>query len=371
MKKIKFFFWILPLTILLGGFFSQKALAEGVFVQGTCYGNVEGEGLGYIQLWSDKGIITADGRDVLTVYAAAFITQKEKCPTVACALNNKYYRVNVSGEENYIIPQFFLMTNENFPSEFKITSTKAEEKIITIEEFSPSGEWIPQGSLYSCQRIAIKVKFTPRRPGVISAISIVAIPSGIVESAQENQLPTPPNSPTIEGFALGGSKFNIEKINQVKFSSFSKITFFGSGLPNSKITFYINSDNIIGETKTDENGKWSYALEKKLEPGNYSLQIAVTDPQTGLVSEKTPPINFKIHQPTLDTPLPLTNFEYILSSINNKQLVFYNVLISTLIVLVGLALGEGVIMVFNKKITKKRFLPTTINLNKPKIFSKK
>jgi hypothetical protein len=56
---------------------------------------------------------------------------------------------------------------------------------------------------------------------------------------------------------------NSEKITGVKMS--------GKALPNSFITLYIYSDPVVVTVKTDEDGNWSYILDKELEDGHHEV----------------------------------------------------------------------------------------------------
>jgi hypothetical protein len=66
----------------------------------------------------------------------------------------------------------------------------------------------------------------------------------------------------------------------------------GKGLPNSFVTIYIYSSlPIVVIAKTDENGNWSYLLDKPLEDGEHQVYVAVTD-NKGEISYKSEPKYF-------------------------------------------------------------------------------
>jgi hypothetical protein len=70
-----------------------------------------------------------------------------------------------------------------------------------------------------------------------------------------------------------------------------KLYLEGQGLPNSFVTIYIYSDPIVLTVKTDNEGNWTYELDKNLEDGNHEVYVAVTD-NTGKITAKSEPIAF-------------------------------------------------------------------------------
>ncbi|OGI16559.1 MAG: hypothetical protein A2Z52_01880 [Candidatus Moranbacteria bacterium RBG_19FT_COMBO_42_6] len=66
----------------------------------------------------------------------------------------------------------------------------------------------------------------------------------------------------------------------------------GKALPNSFVNIYIYSElPIILTVKTDENGNWSYVLDKQIEDGEHQVYVAVTD-NTGKITAKSEPLFF-------------------------------------------------------------------------------
>lgn len=70
-----------------------------------------------------------------------------------------------------------------------------------------------------------------------------------------------------------------------------KILLKGKGLPNSFVTIFIYSEPIIVTVKTDENGDWSYVLDKNIEDGKHEVYVAITN-NTGKIIEKSPALLF-------------------------------------------------------------------------------
>jgi hypothetical protein len=65
----------------------------------------------------------------------------------------------------------------------------------------------------------------------------------------------------------------------------------GKALPNSFITLYVYSSPLVVTVKTDEDGNWSYLLDKELEDGDHQVYAAVTD-NTGKITSKSKALAF-------------------------------------------------------------------------------
>ncbi len=68
----------------------------------------------------------------------------------------------------------------------------------------------------------------------------------------------------------------------------SKISFKGKALPNSFATLYIFSMPIVVTVKTDNDGNWSYILDKELENGDHKVFVAITDVKGSVVARSNP-----------------------------------------------------------------------------------
>lgn len=74
------------------------------------------------------------------------------------------------------------------------------------------------------------------------------------------------------------------------------VVFKGRGIPNSFITLYIYSNEpIVVVTRVDENGNWSYTLDKNLEDGEHEVYVAVNN-NTGKIIAKSAALNFFIKE---------------------------------------------------------------------------
>ncbi|MDO8566452.1 MAG: Ig-like domain-containing protein [Candidatus Moranbacteria bacterium] len=88
-------------------------------------------------------------------------------------------------------------------------------------------------------------------------------------------------------------RFRVDMIELVEAGSDGKkaTRFSGKALPNMFITLYIYSDPIIVTVKTDEDGNWTYDLDKELPDGDHEIYVAVTD-NVGKISAQSEAIPF-------------------------------------------------------------------------------
>lgn len=86
--------------------------------------------------------------------------------------------------------------------------------------------------------------------------------------------------------------YKVEQVELVAADNGSKnIRLSGKALPNTYVTLYIYSDPIVLTVKTDDDGNWSYLLDKNLEDGSHEVYVAVTD-NTGQITAKSEPLAF-------------------------------------------------------------------------------
>ena len=92
-------------------------------------------------------------------------------------------------------------------------------------------------------------------------------------------------------------EFEVKEVELVKEGSptlnkENKIRLAGKALPNTFINIYIySSAPVIVTVKTNENGNWSYELDKDIEDGNHEAYVVMTD-NTGKITAKSNPIRF-------------------------------------------------------------------------------
>ncbi len=75
-----------------------------------------------------------------------------------------------------------------------------------------------------------------------------------------------------------------------------ELVFKGKGVPNSFVTLYIYSDEpIVVVTRVDENGNWSYTLDKNLEDGEHEVYVAINN-NTGKIAAKSKAFTFFVKE---------------------------------------------------------------------------
>lgn len=84
--------------------------------------------------------------------------------------------------------------------------------------------------------------------------------------------------------------YKLEKVQLIKEDS-EKLVFEGTALPNTYITLFVYSTPIIVTVKTNENGVWSYELDKELDNGEHKVYVATVD-TTGKIVARSNPILF-------------------------------------------------------------------------------
>jgi len=87
----------------------------------------------------------------------------------------------------------------------------------------------------------------------------------------------------------------LYKVNNVEMiqleNGTKKLKISGKGIPNSFVTIYLYSDPIILTVKTNDDGTWSYEVDKDVEDGEHQIYVAVTD-NTGKITAKSEPLMF-------------------------------------------------------------------------------
>jgi hypothetical protein len=71
----------------------------------------------------------------------------------------------------------------------------------------------------------------------------------------------------------------------------AKALFKGKALPNSFVKVYLFSDPIVVTVKTDDQGNWSYILDKTLPDGAHTAYVAMVD-NGGRILAKSAPLPF-------------------------------------------------------------------------------
>ncbi|MCK5590549.1 MAG: hypothetical protein KAI72_01215, partial [Candidatus Pacebacteria bacterium] len=130
-----------------------------------------------------------------------------------------------------------------------------------------------------------------------------------------------------------------------------KISFQGTAPSNSFVTVYIFSTPVIVTVKADENGNWSYVLEKELEDGSHEIHVAITD-NSGKIFAKSKPLPF-VKEAAAVTIEPSALFggnDTELSVFSGKYLYFIIFLIGAIIGGVFMFVGSRQTQLNNKRI---------------------
>ena len=139
-------------------------------------------------------------------------------------------------------------------------------------------------------------------------------------------------------------EYQVTKIKTKETKKGRGILISGKALPNTFVTIYIySSQPTVVITKTDENGNWSYLLDKPLEDGEHEVYATVTD-NRGKISSKSKPMYF-VKQANAITSVAANSVfdEKISAKINDQEktskLISYTVLgVSIIIFIIGVAL---------------------------------
>lgn len=132
-------------------------------------------------------------------------------------------------------------------------------------------------------------------------------PKDIVEKERKN-----PETKTVD------ARYKVAAVEMVKAGSpeeKDKLRFSGKALPNIFITLYIYSEPTVVTVKTDENGNWSYDLDKNVEDGDHQAYVAVTD-NTGKITARSEGIGF-VKTASAITVKPIA--EAAETSVNNQS----------------------------------------------------
>jgi hypothetical protein len=96
--------------------------------------------------------------------------------------------------------------------------------------------------------------------------------------------------------------FKIEKIDVLEEKV---LQLSGLALPNSFVTLYIFSTPIIVTVKSDEQGVWTYTMDKELENGEHTAYVAKVDNSGKILSKSTPTLFVKSAEAATILPTPL------------------------------------------------------------------
>ncbi len=84
------------------------------------------------------------------------------------------------------------------------------------------------------------------------------------------------------------STYTVQKVQLIKEGEKSELLFEGVALPNSYVTLFIYSTQIVARVKTDSDGSWTYELDQEIENGEHQMYVATTDNSGKLLAKSNP-----------------------------------------------------------------------------------
>lgn len=111
-----------------------------------------------------------------------------------------------------------------------------------------------------------------------------------------------PKAPVLNKLVVAGNELTGEGLKEENHFRYSEgVTFSGTTVANGIIHLYFNSDPYETEVTADKKGAWEYTLDRDLGEGEHTLEIAVEDPKTKKISDKSKPYSFTLLAAETDT----------------------------------------------------------------------
>ncbi|MFC1663061.1 Ig-like domain-containing protein [Patescibacteria group bacterium] len=141
-----------------------------------------------------------------------------------------------------------------------------------------------------------------------------------------------------QGGELVPDKLKVYDVDNLQLPTIEKpyVVLRGVGPPNSIVTLYIYSNPLVVTTKTDDDGNWTYIVDKPLEEGRHEVYVTITD-DTGKVTEKGNPLAFFISEAIAISEEDFLRADVDVSSDNNL-LTLYIILAISIVVIIILAI---------------------------------
>jgi hypothetical protein len=132
----------------------------------------------------------------------------------------------------------------------------------------------------------------------------------------------------------------------------NKLKMSGKAMPNTFITLYIFSDPIVLTVKTDNDGNWSYELDKDIEDGNHEVYIAITD-NIGKITAKSELLAF-VKTAEAVTVIPPAEAAVAERAASPTEVWYKKGIFSFIIIVIaGLALAFASVGIYKYRISKK------------------
>lgn len=167
--------------------------------------------------------------------------------------------------------------------EIKIKAESLEKKQVKVESLKTPTPKPRETTVPSITPVTSSIPIASTVPSITPSITplavskpeVVALPDfeEVNTTSKDIVFPSEFNPKTI----VSESDIKIEKVINTKLENNNvALTFKGKSLPNTVITLLIFSNPIVVTVKTDENGSWTYHLEKPLEPGKHAIYTVAT-----------------------------------------------------------------------------------------------
>lgn len=205
--------------------------------------------------------------------------------------------------------------------------TDEQELALGTDPHNPDtdGDGYPDG-------VEVENGFNPLGEGKLSDVKTSEEIQKIQQTLSETAMQEP-----IKSGVSAPDKLQVKKVyNLVVHVGEEKIIIEGKGPANTYLTLFIYSNPVVVTTKTDENGNFSYILDKNLADGKHDVYVTITD-ETGKIQEKSNPFSFFVKKARA-----VTEAEYLRGDVNveeqSKSLVRDYVMISLGIVVLVLVI---------------------------------
>jgi len=146
------------------------------------------------------------------------------------------------------------------------------------------------------------------------------------------------NNPKLAGVVVATLKVESVSLNE-KYDGNSRVALAGKSEPGALVTVFIfSNDPTVITIKADDNGNWSYELDKELADGQHEAYVAVTD-ESGKIISKSEPIAF-VKTAQAANMIPTSQFSANQSPIerSTQQYVLIAIVIMSVFLVIALVL---------------------------------
>lgn len=179
--------------------------------------------------------------------------------------------------------------------------------------------------------VEVRGGYNPMGKGSLNA-EIFPIEKALLNKASLEQ-------PRVAGITKSES-FRIEKIENTdskRIEGVQPIRLQGRGAPNQIVTIYIYSPlPIVMTVATDENGNWTYNLDRSLVDGKHEAYVVIND-ENGKISQKSSPFSFFIKEARAVSQNEFIGAEFNVPD-RTQEMNYWYILASLFLIIVGIGL---------------------------------